>query len=836
MKKVLLILILGGWGVTWAQAQTIAIYPFTSQDILLGMAISEQVAEGLKNSDQPFKIVLDPVVSPTLIPPLVIESGYINPLVLLDNGNEIGKIENYNGVALVRDVLGVDIALAGEIIYRDENIHLDLFIATPKGSFKYLLSASENNPALLVDNTFAYLNSHLNQNRIFTPSKPLSLKGNYGDYIRGLALLSGGFAIEAKEILTKLISEPETTAETNIETDIEVNTEANTEAETNTETSTETTIEVDAEGNTKESIIEIGPDQGNESNLVRQPLTAELATKISSLLAAIDLTSKGELGPDPALNAALALILPELSEQGVITVFEDTYKRLELPLTQVWVGALKDDVNDRDGANKAFDLAANYPYGLAARASYKVAHEFLGAREEILTLRDSRFIGPLLGAIVVAQSLEDLKLEKELAVQLTKVAPYLAYPLERLSFMAFDEDDPIAAAEALIVATNLFPNNDLYWTNLGWAYYLLNFLERSEIASQKAVALNANEIVAWFNLGLVQVVTDRLDQAMDSYAKGLALDPQVNDEAIVDLENALELYPYAVGVHFALATLYEAEGQLEKATAQFKAYQQRATYLDPTSNFLSKAKQRYEALTAPPAPISLSEEIELFLGRQGLEITSYHPGDRLYPKFEVFTEGIELPREIFVGLELSDENKEVLISSQTQMSVPQNTVGLLVDDIPLTLPSDLLAGNYQLDVSAWAIEDKKTINSIVLEITNDTSFLSQLLSHGVVMRTLSDNSPLYGHSTLTSKHSDNLLIKTLLEELQENVEVAEEALSPIDNGRFKGFTGGELFSKSTEKDVRDFLSFLLDSGISDTEFSFVDGYAQWAIEGAQSLP
>jgi hypothetical protein len=45
-------------------------------------------------------------------------------------------------------------------------------------------------------------------------------------------------------------------------------------------------------------------------------------------------------------------------------------------------------------------------------------------------------------------------------------------------------------------------------------------------------------------------------------------------------------------------------------------------------------------------------------------------------------------------------------------------------------------------------------------------------------------------------------------------------------------TGGELFRKSTESDVSDFLEYLLASGARDTSFIFAEAYAQWAIEGA----
>ncbi len=772
MRKAFFVLFLGILGLSWAQKPTIAIYPFDSQDILLGIAISELVSEALETDSELFEVILSPVESPTLIPPLVVEDGYINPLLILDSDETIGEIESYDGVSIVRDVLGVDVALAGEISYLEQGISLNLFIATNKGSRNYILTTTEDTPEALVDAILARLNSHLKLGKNFTGSEPLLLDGDYGEYIRGLALLSAGFVLEARGIL--------------------------------------------------------------EALLESENVNTILASKIKNLLQNIDLVFEGQVGQDVVLSAALALVAPELSDQDVINIFNNMYGNLGMPLAQVWLGALKDDVNDRAGANEAFDLAASYPYGLAARANYRAAHGFSGAREDVLEISDSKSKGVLLAGIIAAQSFEDTKLEKDLAIRLTQVAPYLAYPLEILSFIAFNEDDPVAAAEALVVATKLFPENSLYWTNLGWAYYLLNFLERSEIASKRAVKLNPEEEVAWFNLGLAQIVVGRIDEAMDSYAEGLKVDPEVNDEAIVDLENALELYPYAVDIHFALGTLYEAEGRLEEASNQFKRYQKRSLYARSNDDFVHKAEQRYNALTAPPAPIGLSEVINLTLGRNGLEVTSYSPGDRLYPSFEIFTEGIELPKELSISLALKFDAEEIVALPAQQVNIPQNTVGILIDNIPLELPITLEAGNYQLNIEVWANEDNKTQAFTSLEVVGEASYLRQLVSRDVIMRTLNDNSPLYGNSTLASQKSDSLLINTLIQELRQNAEAAEEALLTIDTGRFKGLSGGELFSQSTESDIHDFLNFLLVSGISDVEFSFVDGYAQWALDGAQS--
>ena len=99
---------------------------------------------------------------------------------------------------------------------------------------------------------------------------------------------------------------------------------------------------------------------------------------------------------------------------------------------------------------------------------------------------------------------------------------------------------------------------------------------------------------------------------MDAYADALSKDPEVNDAALEDLVNALELYPDESAIYYPLAVLQEQEGQREEATTSFEAFLSG----EQTDAFYTRsAEDRIEVLTAPPAPIEISEDINLALGR-----------------------------------------------------------------------------------------------------------------------------------------------------------------------------------------------------------------------------
>jgi len=743
------------WPLGWAQGITsVAVYPFSGPDVVLGTAVADRVAEGLAG-DTP---VIGVFAAPVLVPPLVAEEGFFNPLAFL---NERFEAAGFDGAAMVRETLGVDIALTGSVTLTGERLRLELYLATPERVTRHLLRAPQGEPGRLAVQVLGILSREFDL-QVDTANTAIDLLTAYGDYVQALALLSGGFTAEALERLTLAAA-------------------------------------------------------AEEAEASWQALLDDLQAYLAG----------GEVA-DPLLWAALELTRSPLDHLRAIAAFEALAAETEWPLAQLWVATLRASINDHPGARAAFEQAARYPYGLAARAVYRAVNRLESARQDLTELVDIPERSALLGAQLAAQRLGETALEIEALALWTRVAPFMTYPFERRSFIAFDQDDALAAAQALVVAVSLAPESDLYWTNLGWAYYLLGFLERSELASLRALQLNDQQYVAWYNLGLVQAVTARLGEAMEAYRHALAIDPAVEDEAIVDLENALELFPNQIGVHFALATLYEAEGRREEAATQFEQFLARGG-VEP---FAAQARQRIAVLRAPPPPLEITSAITLSLGARGPVTATFQPGDRLAARFELSTPGFELPSQVMVTLRLQGTDGQAAELSQA-VSIPRGAVALVIGDIALDLPATLAPGSYRLSLSVSGLAEQLASATAPLEVTGSPSLLRRLVSRGIVLRTLDTDAAIYTAADLARSEPDLRLVEALLQELRLTAGAAQEALPEVEVGRFAGKQGGALFRDSTADDVRDFLNFVLaQAGLANSNFTFVDLYAQWALDGA----
>ncbi|MEM7735933.1 MAG: tetratricopeptide repeat protein, partial [Deinococcota bacterium] len=607
-------LLILGLSSSLAFAANLAVYPFSSPDILTGVAISERVASAFS----PLGDVLGPVETPSLIPPLVVEGGFLSPVVFLPSNVQANGLASPEGAALVQGSLGADAAVTGALRFEDARLVLELFVADFRGMRSYTLYAPEDNPGDLAEQTVALLLRHLSVRnerlirRVLRTDTDIDLSSDYSEYVRAVALIGGGFANEAEAVLASLADETD----------------------------------------------------------------GELPRAWRGLALALEGIRQGEASRNVLRDAALALSLNEVNEQQVIGYFETLAADEVLPAANVWLGTLRSDVNDRAGSNSAFEAAATYPYGRAARATYLAVNRLEGATDIINQLTFEDDIAALIAASYAAFELDENGLEKTIHTRLNRIAPGLSYPFERLSFIAFDEDDADAATQALVVATRIEPDEDLYWTNLGWSYYLQGRLEESRIASQRAVTLEPAQEIAWFNLGLAYAVDGDLEQALPAYESALELDPEVNDEAVVDLENALVDYPGVAGVNFALATLYEAEGRKDESIDQFEAYLSQLE--DDTSPFGRTALQRLEVLRAPPPPLEIGDEVNVTLGREGDVLSSFEPGDRIYPAFELFTPGIELPRMVMVSYDLIDPSGDSILNEPLiqESDIPQNVVAI----------------------------------------------------------------------------------------------------------------------------------------------------------------
>lgn len=118
------------------------------------------------------------------------------------------------------------------------------------------------------------------------------------------------------------------------------------------------------------------------------------------------------------------------------------------------------------------------------------------------------------------------------------LAPDYAWGWEMKSFAAFEEHRPEEARDALLHAIALDPENDLYWTNLGWAYYESGDLPRAELASKLAVRIKDNP-TARYNLGLFSALVHLHEDALAHYRRALWLDQDWEVEAAIeDAKNA----------------------------------------------------------------------------------------------------------------------------------------------------------------------------------------------------------------------------------------------------------------------------------------------------------
>lgn len=744
-----------------ALASSVVVYPFDSQDTLLGVAVADRVAAAFDGR----ATVVGPEVAPGLLPPLVAQGGFINLVTLVGSGAMTGP----SGASLIRGATGADVGVTGSIAITDQGYRLSLEIASRSGLRRVTLDAPKDAPGLLAREAAGSVASALGLG-VPKVDTTLDLSGAYGQYVRALALVSAGLPQDAGNLLSQLAQ------------------------------------------------------QGRLSARAQR-----LADDLDAVL------GSGE-GKDPLRMAVISLSLSQLVVTRSVELFQKALDATGLPVAQVWIGALDSSVNDKLGATAAFDRAAqSYPFGLAARAAYRNDRGIDGVSADIdavLTRASNDTAGPasLLGASVAAQQAKLVDREKSALRALSHAAPFLTYSFERLSYIAFDQDQPLAAAEALRVAVELAPSNALYWTNLGWSYYLLGFFDRSQQASQKALDLDARESIAAYNLGLVKVVTGHLEAGLSDYSAALRVDPKVDQEAIHDLERARTRFPDATGVHFALARLYEANGQRSEARQAYQAYLDATTAGAPLR---SEAEHRVTVLSAPPPPMELNGAVKLTLGQRGPDAAPYHPGDAVYPSFELSTPGDALPGQVSVSYRLLGGDGGAIATATEQVTVPSNAVGFVVDDLALTLPTDLSPGSFRLEIAARSSDGRNVTGQTTLDVAGAPEALRQLLGRGISMTSLDTGAKLYDGGDL---QHPGALPGILVQELRATANEAEQALPKATTGRFKGLSGSEIFQRSTTQDVTDFLHYLLASGARNTSFTFVDAYAQWVLDGTPAEP
>jgi len=284
-------------------------------------------------------------------------------------------------------------------------------------------------------------------------------------------------------------------------------------------------------------------------------------------------------------------------------------------------------------------------------------------------------------------------------------------------------------------------------------------------------------------------------------------------------------------VEFALATLYEAEGRRSDAAGAYQRFLRLARADEAAfGDYLDVARERFDALSAPPPPLEILGGVRVTLGVRGVDASPYHPGDPIYPSFELSTPGDALPARVLARVSLWTDAAatDALLVVEREVALPSGAVGFVVDDIELALPEDLAAGTYLLRVGADAGEGQQVAAETVVEVAGSAQALRRLIGRGVVLTGLQSGAPLYGRADLADP---DVAVLRLVQELRATADAAEGALPAIEGGRFAGMSGGEAFRASEPDAVRDFLAYLAASDIQSGRFTFVDAYAQWLLDG-----
>ncbi|MBX3143185.1 MAG: hypothetical protein KF813_05490 [Trueperaceae bacterium] len=770
--------------VTWVSAASVLVYPLDSQEPLVGMALADEIAAQLAAG----AVVLGPEVAAGAVPPVIVADGFVS----LERLVGVRGMGGAAGADMLRTGTGVDVAATGALRLRDDGAWLELHVAFEGGSRTVELRADSGRLDRLVSlaaNVIVKVVEEATGERIDIAAAPalptrslLQLASGpdsaYGGYVTALAYVAAGLLEDAAFELSELIGAPGVPARAS----------------------------------------EVREDVQAVLDTAAQPVESLSATRL-------------------ARRALLGIVSPVLSEQATLAGFDAFGSASGLALADAWAGVIAASVNDRARSTSYLSSAAEaLPYGKSLYAALLAARgdaAYTALLDEVVAEGRDAGSAALLGASVIANARADSGRERDALQHLRRSSPFLTYPLERLSYLAFDANEPQLAAEVLSVAVELEPDSDLYWTNLGWSYYLLGFLARSEEASLRALALDASQYIASYNIGLVRVSTGRLTHAMDAYYNATRRDPGIDDEAIIDLENARVLYPDQVAVEYALAYLYQADGRRSDARGAYERFLARAgdsAEADLTP-FVELARAQLSALSAPLPALEVIGPVRVTLGIRGSEASPFHPGDPIYPSFELSTPGDSLPARVSVWAALVDGATDAeIVADEFVLELPPGAVAYVVDGLELLLPTDLPAGDYVLRFSAGANEEQSVAGETALTVAGVAQPLRGLMGRGLMMTALESGSPLYNSRMLQTPEA---LLDVLLRELAATADAAEQALPRIESGRFAGLSGGEAFLAATADDVDDFLDYLLRSGARDSRFVFVDAFAQWLLEGSR---
>ncbi len=429
-----------------------------------------------------------------------------------------------------------------------------------------------------------------------------------------------------------------------------------------------------------------------------------------------------------------------------------------------------------------------------------------GKREEALKQAEALLQGDVLqrtAAHLVLRALEDPRW-KESARSLAQAFPELPLAWEEVSFAAFHEGKGEEARDALLKALRLRPDYWLYWTNLGWAYYLTGDIPRAILASQRAVALRPNA-TAYYNLGLFKAIHGDYLGAKAAYDRALRLDEGEDfPEALEDLEERQE--PLALFFRAYLS---------ERAGLPAKALYQAFVETHPRHPLAQAAKR---ALDRGEGGLVL-EVKRLSLIPGDLEARPFRAGEAVFPEVRLSAHPY-LPRGELETLLYREGT--LLAQEKKPLGFPPLTAALEEVAPAVTLPEP---GRYLLEVRYGQAQV-----AIPLEVGPE-SLARKLYALGLEVRDL-DGALLLTAKEALGPEGDRLLVERTLEALRQAAPLAtgERLTAPLAQGPYAGKSVQSLLQNPTPEMVRAFYQAVLEAPELLAENDVVNALVNWLLK------
>lgn len=427
-----------------------------------------------------------------------------------------------------------------------------------------------------------------------------------------------------------------------------------------------------------------------------------------------------------------------------------------------------------------------------------------GEKEKALAQVEGLLRGQALdraGAVVLLRSLEDPRW-RQAARLLAEAAPDLALAWEWVSYAAFEENRGAEARDALLRAIRLRPEYGLYWTNLGWAYYLTGDLPRAELATLRALSLEPNA-TAYYNLGLFSAIRGDYLGAFAAYGRALRLDAgEEFEEALKDLEGRPE--PQAL---FYRAYLAERAGL--PAEGLYRAFLQAA----PRHPLAPRARRALDEKAG--ARLRL---LRLSLIPGDREARPFRVGEAIFPQVDLEGQPYLLRAPLRTRLLRGDQ---VVAQGEKPLGFPPLTVALQ-ETAPAVTPKE--EGRYTLAV-AYGDQEVR----IPLEV-GPASLARQVYALGLEPKDL-DGRPLLSPEELLGARGEELLLQRTQEALRQAFPLASgpELEKPLSKGPYRGQTPRNLLKEAPLEAVRAFYRAVLENPALLGEEDVVNAFVNWLL-------